>query len=394
MALYILDNLLRRKTYIEKFESLIWTERFSAFGDFQLTIRSSSTTRAQFKKETWLSYSESHRVMIVKTVEDSVDDSGKAILKVSGYSIESILRDRVAMGTLLGLSTNPKWTLTGTPANIVREIFNSICKDGLLSSNDIIPFLVPGTFYAPDTLPEMGGSTTLDLDPDTVYNTIKKICDTNDLGFRLVRHRHHDNSELFFNVYSGSDRTSAQTLIDPVIFSPALDNLNKVTELSSTAPYKNVAYVYGLHGSAIIRATETAGGTDGFDRHILFVKADDIDLPVGDALGDALTRRGHEALAESREINAFDGEISQDGKYKYVVDYDLGDLVEMSNSDGVTKKLRVTEQIFVEDPQGKRSYPTLSDLAYITPGSWYGWDYTHVWDDETVYTWGDLEGLS
>src|SRR5690606_17136547 len=94
---------------------------------------------------------------------------------------------------------------------------------------------------------------------------------------------------------------------------------------------------------------------------------------------------GKEALAEHRVIIAFDGEIPQFGSYIYGVDYSLGDLVEQRNSDGLATNMRVTEQIFISDQQGFRSYPTLTINLLITPGSWYAWTAGQVWDDAEGY---------
>src|SRR5690606_10667806 len=94
-----------------------------------------------------------------------------------------------------------------------------------------------------------------------------------------------------------------------------------------------------------------------------------------------LKQRGLEALSQNRKLTAFDGEISQFGSYKYGQDFNLGDLVELTNSDGLTTKARVTEQIFVHDAQGERSYPTLTAEQTIVPGSWAALGSDLFWDD-------------
>ena len=61
----------------------------------------------------------------------------------------------------------------------------------------------------------------------------------------------------------------------------------------------------------------------------------------------------------------------------------------MRNSDGITNQMRVTEQIFVSDIQGERAYPTLAIDRFITPGSWFAWDYNQTWVNADGH-WGDL----
>ena len=65
-----------------------------------------------------------------------------------------------------------------------------------------------------------------------------------------------------------------------------------------------------------------------------------------------------------------DGEIRQNSQYVYNRDYYLGDLVEMRNVDGVANQMRVTEQIFVSDKEGERTYPTLAINTFVSTGSW------------------------
>jgi hypothetical protein len=102
-----------------------------------------------------------------------------------------------------------------------------------------------------------------------------------------------------------------------------------------------------------------------------------------------LTQKGNDELSKARSVSAFDGEIPQSGSYRYAVDYELGDLIEMRNQDGVTNNMRITEQIFASDSTGDRSYPTLAIDSSITPGSWFAWDYNQVWANVTTPTWLD-----
>ena len=74
--------------------------------------------------------------------------------------------------------------------------------------------------------------------------------------------------------------------------------------------------------------------------------------------------------------------------YPYEIAYQLGYLIEMRNIDGITNQMRVQEQIFVSDAAGERAYPTLAIDRFITPGSWFAWDFNQVWQD-TDGTWDE-----
>lgn len=387
MALYILDNTFRNDTIVEGYESYIWTERFSAYGDFELYIQSNPTNRARFTKGKYLGLDGSSRVMRIKTVEDSLTEEGKKVLKLSGPSLEQVLEERIARGNWSNLTQIPKWILEGKPAAIARKIFNDICVDGVLDERDKIPLIQLGSFLPPDSLPEPDLLVSMELEIASVYAVIKEICDAWDLGFRLIRNG--NNQELYFNIYSGNDRTASQTGVAAVVFAESLNNLTNIKSLDSDVGYKNVAYVYSKLGTVVVYSPEAPSNVSGFDRNVLLVNVDDIgDLTAGPALQTFLTQRGQEELAKARKTAALDGQISQNGKYKYNEHYTLGDMVEMRNSDGGKKLLRVSEQIFVSDAQGDRQYPALTDILYLTPGSWGAWDFSQHWD-EAEGTWSE-----
>lgn len=382
MDVYVLDDLLRRTAVIDQYESLIWTERFNDVGDFELVIPSDRGFKALLSVGTRIVIPGSKRVMTVETLESGVTDSGVAILTASGRSIEMILEDRVNRN---GFSLNPTpsedWVLTGTPGDVARQIFDELCRYNTIIPGDNVPFITPGSLYPPGTIAEPADIYEIRLEPDTVFGSIKKICDMYNLGFRLVRNL--DQSELYFDIYAGSDRTSQQTTLPAVIFSTALDNLTDTKELTSIANQKNVAYVFGKNGAVEVYADGVAPSIGGFDRRVLVVTANDIDLPAGSALTAALVQRGREELAKNRPVIAFDGEIPQFSSYVYERDYFLGDLVEMRSPDGLSTNMRVTEQIIIADAEGVRSYPTLTTELLITPGSWYAWDANQTWESAT-----------
>ena len=380
MELYILDALLRRETVVDKFESLIWTERFAQAGDFELVLHSTSEFRKLFVAGKRIAVNTSHRVMIVDSVENSVDSDLKATLTIKGSSIERLLEDRVAKATMSDTTTEPKWALTGTAGAIIRQIFHDICVTGTLDTQDIIPFIHEGNVLFPtSTIPEPPGTISVEIEPTTVYKAITELCVLYDLGFRLYRNL--DTSALYFDVYSGSDRTTSQTTLPAVVFSPELENLQNTTEFTTTASYKNVAYVFSPVGFEIVYAEGVDPSVSGFDRRVLVVNATDITSTDGPTATAQMIQRGKEELSKNRVFSGFDGEINQSSTYKYGVAYNLGDLVEIRNADGVTTNMRVTEQIFVSDANGERSYPTLSIDLFINAGSWLSWDYNQVWSD-------------
>lgn len=392
MEIYTLDSLLRRDEIIDTFESLIWTERFNKAGDFEMSVRSTTDMRRVFKPGLLLACNKSYRVMVVESVENHTDSDGKNMLKITGPSLENIMEDRVARAAWASTTTTPAWTLTGTPAAIMRQIFHDICVTGVLNVADRVPFINEGNvLYPVSTISESATTITVNLDPVSVLQAESDLGTLYDLGYRL--YRNNDQSQLYFDVYAGSDRTTGQTTLPAVVFSPELDNLQNTTEYTSISGAKNIAYVISPVGYVVVAATSVDPAIAGLDRHVLLINATDITDTVPATATARMTQRGNEELSKARVLAAYDGEINQNSQFVYGVDYNLGDLVEIRNQDGAANKMRVTEQIFAQDAEGEKSYPTLALNTFITAGSWLSWDGTKKWIDydlDTTTVWGTL----
>jgi len=389
MEVYILDSLLRRVAVVDRFESLLWTERFSSWGDFELHIQSTLENRNRFQAGVRLTITDSYRVMTVETIEDTLDTEGKTLLKVKGRSFEEILEKRLAVSTLTAITASTKWELTDVPTEIIRTMFHDICVLGSVNAGDVIPGLVEANVIFPsDTIGEPSESVTYAFEPRSLYQAIKDLADIYSIGFRIVRQP--ATNVLYWDVYMGSDRTSGQTSLPAVIFSPELQNLQNTTLLTSAALYKNVAYVISAVGHQIVYLDDVDPTVAGFDRNVLIVMASDINDPTPSVATAQMIQRGKDELAKNRRFQGFDGEVSQVSSYKYGTHYNLGDLVEIRSADGAASNMQVTEQIFVSDAQGDRSYPTLSVNTFITPGSWLAWDFNQHWDEVTTEHWADL----
>lgn len=390
MDVYILDDLYRQVDVVDKYLSLVWTERFQAWGDFEMHLHSVRENRIRMMIGTRLLIEQSYRVMIIETVEDTVDQEGREILKVRGRSLETILENRLARDSMDDLTTEPKWVWNDPPYLIANSMFNHICITGALDPGDIIPDVgVASEIFPEDTIPFSTDPVLYEIDMMSLYQAIRDLCNIYGMGFRMVRDL---TGQLWFDTYMGSDRTTQQTTLPAVVFSPSMDNLTNVTEFSSNVLYKNVAYVVSAVGSEIVYALDVDPAIEGFERRVLFIKAEDITDPTPATASAQMIQRGLDELSRNRKIVAFDGELNQNSKYKYGTDYNLGDLVEFQNDTGARSIMRATEQIFTSDKEGDRSYPTLEIYATITPGAWDTLPPDLVWDDiDPGIVWDDFE---
>lgn len=391
MEVYILDRLFRRVRVVDQFQSLVWAERILDPGDFELDVASTFQNRNLFFPGVRLAMNESDYVMTVETVQDSIDEEGRRILKVKGPSLQNILRHRMAMGELTDSTTDPKWSLAGLPKDIVEFMFHDICVTGNLDAGDIIAGVIESSMYPADGISDPVGAILYEPEIQPLFDAMKTLADFYEMGFRLVRN--HTTNALYFDVYMGTNRTTGQTVVDAVVFSPDLENIRSTNRLTTEAYYKNVAYVISPVGHEVVYPDDVDPSIDGFERRVLIVDADDITDPDGPTASAQMIQRGKEELSKNRQLTVLDGELATSSRYIYGTHYRLNDIVELRDDDGSITEMRVTEQIFISDKEGDRRYPSLSVRRLIVPGSWDSQSPDLAWNDVSpTATWNNPEG--
>lgn len=386
MDIWILEDVggyLRPTNVVDVYVSFIWTERYSSCGDFEIVVFNSKTMRDIFEVDAYVWKYGSRRVGQVETVESSIDDEGHDTLTITGRSIEKILEDRPGMNVPGGTMTSEaKWAITDTPISVVWSLLTSFRTH----ADFTVPWINSTTNISSGNLAVPSDSVPFVFDPDTLYTHVKNVCDMYNLGFGILKDdpfSFGSGATFKTGAYVGNNRTSNQMTLEPVVFSLGLDSLKNIKLLKSRSGYKNVAYVFGLNGYAVVVDDNADPTISGYAKRILTVVDSSITLAAGAPLTAALTQRGKAELAKYRPILAMDGEIPQNSDYVYGVNYDLGDLVELRDQDGMVNTMNVVEQIFVSDKEGVRSYPTLSFYQTVVPGTWDAYPANKVWNDAT-----------
>lgn len=388
MEIFILDSLLRPIDVVDTFISMIWTERWAEMGDFELVTMSTSANRKRFVFDAMLSINESKRVMRVETIEETIDSEKGSILKIKGRDLVSVLEQRLAITLdIIDSTISASWNLYGwIPGDLMEQMFFDICFAGNVSADDIIPFIQDtGTLYPVDTIPEPSTPIEWAQKPASLYSAIRDIANSYDLGFRL--YKDPNASKLYFESYAGSDRTSVQSVLPPVIFSSDMLNLQDTTEYNDNSKQYNVIVVIYFHKDAFDNDVTTSAtvsdpdlllSTNGFDRKVKTISITSIPDDIAD-IPAYLQQLGAEELIKSRPTGVFDGEIDKNSDFVYERDYYLGDLVEVRGNNGAAGYMRVVEQIFKDDATGQSSYPSLITKTFINPGTWRSWKYDIDW---------------
>lgn len=361
MDLYTLDENFQQKTAIDEAVSIIWTERYASYGDFNLVIPDDPALKATLVEGTFLWTPDSKEAMIVDTISTEAGLCTLTGPALSGFLLQRILRDSWT-------ADKDSWQLTGAAGAIAAQIVSDMCIAGglmdgsgilLLGANEIIPNLSLGAQAS-------GTSISVAVGYGNVYDGVKSVCALDTVGFAIYLNMGVGSYELKFETYRGLDRTTDQSDNAIVIFEPALDSLAEVKQLRSTAGYKNVAIVWpnGITAQNQMGIAYAPGssGLIGFDRRTLMISASDVnaaDYSTPDLVA-ILNQKAKDALANNNFVRMTDGQIVPQGSFKYGVDYSLGDILELRANDGVSQAARVTEYIRSKNSSGSAEYPTLS----------------------------------
>lgn len=174
---------------------------------------------------------------------------------------------------------------------------------------------------------------------------VEEICSGMETGFRF--RPDFVNKKIYFELYRGLDHSLTQSDRERVIFSDSFANLDSTTYEENEQVYKNVCYVGG-QGEGSDRTIVAVGATDstGLERRESFLSATDVrnDNISESQYQDALKQRGNAALSNSILASSFDASVNPNGNFKYLTDYDLGDIVTVQKEAyGITQNLRITE---------------------------------------------------
>lgn len=359
MDALILDTSFNAVGLIDVFDTFIWTERYSAYGDFEIFPRITDKNLSDLKEDYYIVINDSDRAMIIEDIQIESDSEDGPTLGVAGRSLESILERRIVWNQTI---------LSGNLQDAIKKILdeNVIFPDDPDNERRIDNFVFEKNEDEAVTSLELASEAQ--FTGDTVYDVIKVLCDVFQIGFKVTL---STENKFVFKLYAGADRSYEQSVNPYVIFSPNFENLINSSYLRSKRSLKTVTLVAG-EGEGSERKTVTVSSTDGagtgLNRRELYTDARDVSSNVdGTTLSDEeyneqLTQRGNEKLAECVEVKSFEGQSDTNATFRLGEDYFIGDIVQIENEYGMESRSRVTEVIRSESGSGFEMYPTFTKV--------------------------------
>lgn len=342
MDLYVLDESYNKIAIIDDYDSLIWAKRYYDFGDCELYVNARTEYLDTLKKGHFLMRSDDDMVCRIDTIELDTNQEEGDYLIIPGKDCRSILAQRIVW-----FQTN----FSGTVENYIRRLITDNIVSPSVDYRKIDNFILGNSIGLTDTITEQVTFKPLD-------EKIIELCKTYQYGSSVTL---DSNNRFVFNLYKGIDRSYSQTVNDYVVFSPEFDNIISSKYVTDSSNIKNAVLVAG-EGEGVERTRYSMGTSSGLDRYELFVDAKDLSSKTeeGETIdyAQALRSRGLEALAEYGAVESFEGEVEPNYSYKYGVDYNLGDIVQIINEYGISSSARITEVIETFDSNGYSVIPT------------------------------------
>lgn len=367
MEPFTLTRDFLKEDIIDGFESIIWTERYYGDSQVEMVVPATLDMIQKLPLGVFLGIDESDELMII----ESMNIENKK-LKVTGISLLSWLNNRFIRTT--NKHEDKYWYESGGPPGwVLWAIVYYMCVDGspFLNGTYDIGISNPEQFVIPglglNAYDDTGDHIKVGIPFGPVYDALHEIATTYEVGMKIVL----EKSTLGFRSYKGLDRTSQQSEYPVVRFSPQMDSLSDIKELQSIAAFKTVAYAFAPNNPDGLATTpgesrRTEEQYTGFDLRARMIFAEDIttDMVGGSPanLVSLLDSRARDGLAANKFVKAVDGEIVPTSQFKYGIDYNLGDIIEVQGNSGVVQASRIIEYIRSHDSTGEKAYPTVEAL--------------------------------
>lgn len=354
MDIYVLDSNFNSIGIIDEYESSIWDIKYFESGNFELYIQATVSNLAKLQRDYYLVRDKDivngcmYNVMVIETVSLETDLEDGDYLTVTGRDLKS-LTDRRIVWAQTNLDSKVEYAVRRLiTENVINPTDTARKMDGIILGA------------------EKGYTETIrrQITRENLLESIVSILTTYGIGWNAYVDA---NNHIVYELVKGVDRTVNQSVYSRIEFSPDNDNLLNSNYKKDYSGYKNVALVAG-EGEGNARKTTTVGAVSGMNRYEVYVDASGVsqNLDTEEAISDAeylvlLAEEGIKTLEDSKYVESFEGEIETEAIYTYGTDYNLGDIVTVTNEYGVTANPRIIGVVECHNIEGVTTIPTFSN---------------------------------
>ncbi|MET0786519.1 MAG: hypothetical protein ABWY25_07435 [Paenisporosarcina sp.] len=351
-------------TTLPAVDSVMWVERYSEPGEFEITAKLSSGIREALPLGTFISHTDTLELMFVENHEIMENYDQDPTIKITGRSLEAFLESRI-IGTSFVRTSRAvqEYTVTADYTwNQLRHLINwhldpVVQDDGI--ENVVAISNVTGT----------GVYEARSYKKANVLSKVLELLSTDNLGIKTLRRSpfgipDSSSAETRICIHRGTDKSSS------VIFSWKAGDIDGAEYLWSDRKTKTSVTVVGRFVNTIV---DTVGYTK-FNRRMMLLSAEDLDghlnafpsEPLVTEITNKMAMRGREALAAQNRITITRTDLADVSKYQYRKDFNLGDIITLDANFGYIAKMRVVEYVEIQDENGESGHPTL-EVPWVLP---------------------------
>ena len=366
MDILVYDTNFNAVGIVDIFESIVWTDRYRGYGDFELYTEFNPSLLTLLKPDYYIKIKDSENHMIIESIEIKTDVEKGNKLIFRGRSLLSMLDRRI-------IFQRSVFNL-----NMTQDVITTLLLQNVISAPGQPQRNIPNFTYTNSADPLVLTPTVphAEFYTENLYEIIHFLCERSNFGMKLVL---NSSNQFVFSLYAGKDRSYSQSTNPYVVFSPNFDNLISSDYFYSKQTKKTIALISGDAYNGMPRPTLDFDPwendtTDphyptirtGLDRREVFVDAPDlskIDPSTGTPFAGAtynqmMYERARQELNQMTEYEVFDGQISTTSGYTYGTDFFLGDIVQIEDAFGNKGRTRVVELTISENSSGFFTNPT------------------------------------
>lgn len=335
MEISVLNKDFVKIAIVDTYSSLICCKRYYDAGGLDLQIEATTETLSVFKNGYYITRNDDETVYRIEAIELDTKENHDNSLIIGAVDCKELLKQRIIWETI---------SFKGTVENYIRKLITDNVISPTVADRQISNFLLKPVKGFPETINQQ-------VSYENLLEKIEDICKTYNLGWSIS----FENGNFYFDLYKGVNRSKNQTENNPVIFSPEYDNLASSKYNFDSQNYKNVALVGG-EGEGKDRKKVSVGSAVGLERFEMFVDSSSSSTNTDEEITETeylnqLRSQGVDELTKQSTVTSFEGEIVADS-YIYKKDYNLGDIVTITNEYGITVDARIVEIVETWDSNG------------------------------------------
>ena len=346
--IYLLNESLEIVGQLENISSYIWTTRYYSAGDCEICAPCTSEIVQSVEKAMFaardIDFQPDGSIKNVMVVDGSSynittdAETGQETITINGNCLKSLLARRVVWG---------QFTITGTPLYIINALIQQNLTNPKLALRKIDNVKIAYTDNKPCRITKM-------FKGDNLLDAVLNLCKRYGYGIRSLI---TSDNYIKFEFYRGQDKS------DKIFMSVANDNLTNTTYTSDKSNAANSAMIGG-EGEGNKQRTASIGRKTGWARKEIYVdassKTTNAENMTALAYNNILLQAGNDELGKRKEITGMKAEAIDGVMYNYGEDYNLGDLVNVSDRYGHSIVTRTAEVIESFDETGYVLVPSFA----------------------------------